>query len=107
MAPDKQSPWRLKYLRDGAYAGTEKIVARQNSRVSRKRKPGKKLTPAEKEYNRALANIRIRAEHAKLMARAFRMMGEGCRNPRKKYTSINDTVCGLANMMRLWELAGA
>ena len=56
--------------------------------VSRKRKPGKKLTPAEKEYNKALSKIRIRVEHAIRQVMVFRVMGDRYRNPRKKYAII-------------------
>ena len=85
----------------------EKIVSERGSRVSRKRKPGKELTPAEKEYNRALAKIRIRVEHAIRRVKVFRVMGDRYRNPRKKYAIINDIVCGLVNLVRLWERAAA
>ena len=101
IAFDRQFLRLLKYLGDSAYVGMEKIVSQQISHVSRKRKPGKKLTPAEKEYNKALAKIRIRVEHAIRRVKVFRVMGDRYRNPRKKYMIINDIVCGLVNMMRL------
>ena len=105
MMPDEQFQRRLEYLGDSAYTGMEKTVSQQITHVSRKRKPGKKLTPAEKEYNKALAKIRIRVEHAIRRVKVFRVMGDRYRNPRKKYMIINDIVCGLVNMMRLWEQA--
>ena len=95
----------IKYIVDSAYTGIDKLVSR--SHVSRKRKPGKKLTPAEKEYNKALAKIRIRVEHAIRTVKVFRVMGDRYRNPRKKYTIINDIVCGLVNMKILWARAAA
>ena len=93
----------IKYIVDSAYTGIDKLVSR--SHVSRKRKPGKKLTPAEKEYNKALAKIRIRVEHAIRTVKVFRVMGDRYRNPRKKYAIINDIVCGLVNMKILWARA--
>ena len=105
IEPDRQCLRHLRYIADGAYAGMERIVSQRGSRVSRKRKPGRELTPAEKEYDRALAKMRIRVEHAMRRAKAFRVMGDRYRNPRKKYALINDIVCGLANMVRLWERA--
>ena len=105
IEPNEQCLRHLKYMADSAYAGMERIVSQRGARVSRKRKPGKELTPAEKEYNRALAKIRIRVEHAIRRVKVFRVMGDRCRNPRKKYASINDIVYGLVNMVRLLERA--
>ena len=102
---DKKCLKLIKFIADSAYAGMDKIVPQHRSHVSRKRKPGKKLTTAEKEYNKALAEIRIRVEHAIRRVKVFRVMGDRYRNPRKKYAIINDIVCGLVNMMRLWERA--
>ena len=107
IEPDRQCLRHLRYIADSAYAGMEKIVSGEGSRVSRKRKPGKELTPAEKEYNRALAKIRIRVEHAIRRVKVFRVIGDRYRNPRKKYTIINDIVCRLVNLVRLWERAAA
>ena len=64
--------------------GNDKIVPQHRSHVSRKRKPGKKLTTAEKEYNKALAEIRIRVEHAIRRVKVFRVMG--VRSTREKNT---------------------
>ena len=58
-----------------------KIVSK--SHVSRKRKPGTKLTPDEKEYDKALSKIRIRVEHAIRRVKVFRAMGDRYHNPRK------------------------
>ena len=83
----------------------EKTVSQQGAYVFRKRKPGKKLTAAENEYDKALAKIRIRVEHAMRRVMAFRMLGDRYRNPWRKYAIIHDIVCGLVNIMRLWERA--
>ena len=56
-------------------------------RAAIKRKPGKKLTPAEKEYNKALAKIRIRVEHAIHRVKVFRVVGDRYRNSRKNMRS--------------------
>ena len=72
MAPDEQFERRLEYLRDSAYTGMEKIVSQQGAHVSRKRKPGKELTTAEREY-KALAKTRIRVEHAMRRVKVFRV----------------------------------
>ena len=88
---------------DSAYAGMQKQYADRDVRVAIKRKPGRKLTPEEKAYNRALSRIRIHVEHAIRRIKIFRVMGDRYRNPRHKYDLINDIVCGLVNMLRLRE----
>ena len=90
-------------LGDSAYAGMQKQYPDRDVRTSIKRKPGRELTPEEKKYNRALSRIRIRVEHAIRRIKTFRVMGDRYRNPRRKYDLINDIVCGLVNMLRLWE----
>ena len=88
---------------DGAYTGMQKQYPDRDVRVAVKRKPGRELTPEEKAYNRALSRIRILVEHAIRRIKIFRVMGDRYRNPRRKYDLINDIVCGLVNMLRLWE----
>ena len=88
---------------DSAYAGMQKQCPDRDVRVAVKRKPGRELTPEEKAYNRALSRLRIRVEHAIRRIKTFRVMGDRYRNPRRKYDLINDIVCGLVNMLRLWE----
>ena len=90
-------------IRDSAYAGMQKQYPNRDVRVAVKRKPGRELTPEEKAYNKALSRIRIRVEHAIRRIKIFRVMGDRYRNPRHKYGLINDIVCGLVNMLRLWE----
>ena len=102
MAPDERLQRSLECPGDSAHTGMEKTVSQQISHVSRKRKPGKNLTAAEK-YNKAPAKVRILVERAMRRAKVFGVMGDRRRNPRKKYAGINDMVCGLASMMRLWE----
>ena len=80
-ALDKKLLEYIRYIADSTYTGMDSIVSK--SHVARKRKPGKKLTPAEKEYNKALSKIRIRVEHAIRRVKVFRVMGDRYRNPRK------------------------
>ena len=60
-----------------------------------KRKPGKRLSDAEKAFNRLHSRIRVYVEHAIRRVKTWRIMGDRCRNPLKKYDRINDIVCGL------------
>ena len=88
-------------IADSAYTGMGAQYPDRDSRVARKRKPGKGLTREEKECNRALSRVRIRVEHAIRRVKVFRIMGDRYRNPRYKYAIIRDIVCGLANMKLL------
>lgn len=55
-----------------AYAGMQKQYPDRDVRVAIKRKPGRKLMPEEKAYNRELLWIRIRAEHTIRRVKIFR-----------------------------------
>ena len=70
-----------------------------------RRKVGKKLSTAEKEFSRLLSKIRVYVEHAIRRVKTWRIMGGMYRNPLKKYDRINGVVCGLVNQRLLW-LAG-
>ena len=70
-------------------------------------KLGKKLSPEEMEINRLQSSIRIRVENAIRRIKTHRIMGDRYRNPLKKYDSINDIVCGLANQRVPWRVAQA
>ena len=72
-----------------------------------KRKPGKKLSPGEKEYNKTQSKIRVYVENAIRRVKTFRIMGDVYRNPIKKYDRINDIICGLVNQRLLLEAASA
>ena len=70
-------------------------------------KPGKKLTPEEREINRLQSKIRVRVENAIRRVKTHRIMGDRYRNPLKKYDCTNDIVCGLVNQRVLWRTAQA
>ena len=70
-------------------------------------KPGKKLSPEEREINRLQSRIRAYVENAIRRVKTHRIMGDRYRNPLKKYGRINDTVCGLINQRVLWRAAQA
>ena len=72
-----------------------------------KRKPGKKLSPKEKEYNKTQSKIRAYVEDAIRRVKTFRIMGDVYRNLLKKYDRINDITCGLVNQRLLLEAASA
>ena len=50
-----------------------------------RRKPGKKLSPEEREINRLQSKIRVRVENAIRRVKTYRIMGGRYRNTLKKY----------------------
>ncbi|MBM3129772.1 MAG: transposase [Chloroflexi bacterium] len=64
-----------------------------------KKKPrGKELTPAEKEDNRLISQIRIRVEHAIGGVKRYRMVKDKIRNWVKNFRDkVMETCCGLHN----------
>ena len=70
-------------------------------------KPGKELSPEEREINRLQSRIRVYVENAIRRVKTHRIMGDRYRNPLKKYDSINDIVCGLVNRRVLWRVTQA
>ena len=67
-----------------------------------KKKPGKKLTDAEKAPNKTHSRIRVYVEHAIRKVKTWPITRYRCRNPLKKYDRINDVVCWLINQRLLW-----
>ena len=67
-----------------------------------RRKPGKKPSALEKEFNRLHPKIRVYAERAIHRVKTWRIVGGVYRSPLKKYDRISDVVCGLANQRLLW-----
>ena len=67
-----------------------------------RRKPGKKPSALEKEFNRLHSKIRVYTEHTTHRVETWRIMGGAYRNPLKKYDRINDAVRGLVNQRLLW-----
>ena len=83
-----------------------KAVPGLGSTTPIKRKPGKDLTPNQREYNRAHSRIRIRVENAIRRIKTFRIMKDRYRNRLGRYDRINDTVCGVVNQTILMKRAG-
>ena len=72
-----------------------------------RRKPGKELSPEEREINRLQSKVRVYVENAIRRVKTHRIMGDRYRNPLKKYDRINDIVCGLVNQRLLLMAAQA
>ena len=96
----------LRHYGDTAYIAMRKVVPGLDSTTPIKRKPGKDLTPNQREYNRAHSRIRIRVENAIRRIKTFRIMNDRYRNRLGRYDRINDIVCGVVNQTILMKRAG-
>ena len=67
-----------------------------------RKKPGKKITDAEKASNKAYSRIRVCVGHAIRKVKTWPITEDRYRNPLKKYDRINDVVCGLVSQRLLW-----
>lgn len=103
---DKPGRDYLRHYGDTAYRGMDKVVEGIDARISVTRKPGKDLTPDQREYNKAHSRIRIRVENAIRRIKIFRIAKEKYRNKRNKYDLIMDVVCGVVNQTILLKSAG-
>ena len=97
----------LRSYGDRGYQGAQKVDPDVEVVLPIRCKPGKKLTPEEREINRLQSRIRVRVENAIRRVKTHRIMGDRCRNPLKKYDRTNDIVCGLVNQRVLWRVAQA
>ena len=88
---------RVRVYVDRGYPGAQKMYEAVEVLAPIKKKPGKKLTDAEKASNKVHSQIRVYVEHAIRKVKTWRIMGDRYRNPLKKYDRINDVVCGLVN----------
>lgn len=76
---------------DTAYIGT-------SVKTPHKKPKGKKLTPEQKHYNKALSSRRVVAEHAIGRMKRYQILAQRFRNPRKSHTLILKNIAGLANL---------
>lgn len=76
---------------DTAYIGT-------SVKTPHKKPKGKKLTPEQKQYNKALSSRRVVAEHAIGRMKRYQILAQRFRNPRKSHTLILKNIAGLANL---------
>ena len=97
----------LRNYGDRGYQGAQKVDPDVEVVLPIRCKPGKKLSPEEREINRLQSKIRVRVENAIRRVKTHRIMGDRYRNPLKKYDRTNDIVCGLVNRRVLWRAAQA
>ena len=97
----------LRSYGDRGYQGAQKVDPDVEVVLPIRCRPGKKLSPEEREINRLQSRIRVRVENAIRRIKTHRIMGDRYRNPLKKYDRINDIVCGLVNQRVPWRAAQA
>ncbi len=103
----QQKSTKLRHYMDRGYQGAQSVDAGTDVILPIKKKPGGKLTDAEKEYNITHSKIRVYVENTIRRVKTYRIMGDRYRNPLKKYDLANSIVCGLVNDRALARIAAA
>ena len=85
----------LKYA-DSGYQGIQKRLA--NSKIPYKGSKKNPLTPEQKAYNRALAQIRVKIEHVNRRCKIFRIVKDTYRGKHKHYGKTWTLVAMLVNL---------
>lgn len=81
---------------DLGFLGIDKI--HKSSELPYKETKTKKLTPEEKEYNTALARIRIKVENVFREIKIFRILSHKYRNKLKRYNLKFNIIAGIVNL---------
>ena len=81
----KKGKTKVRVYTDRGYPGAQKMYEEVEVMEPIRRKPGKKLSALEKEFNRLHSKIRVYVEHAIRRVKTWRIMGGVYRNPLKKY----------------------
>jgi hypothetical protein len=84
-----------------AEAGVEKQVPRVTAYTPFKKPKGQELTEQQKEFNRALASIRIRVEHCIGWIKNWAILATRFRCSHSIYGLVMQTICGLVNQQTL------
>lgn len=82
-------------LVDRGYQGIAKF--HPESYLPHKKKRGQRLTPEQRQFNRRLAQIRVKVEHVNRKLKIFRILSERYRNRRKRFGLRFNLIAGLIN----------
>ena len=77
----KKGKTMVRAYMDRGYPGAQKMYKEVEVLAPIRRKPGKKLSALEKEFNRLYSKIRVYVEHAIYRVKTWRIMG-GCTGTR-------------------------
>ena len=97
VPPQQQQEHKAASLHGPWILGSTVSGCRHGHHLSIKKKPGGKLTDAQKEYNITHSKIHVYVENTIRRVKTYRIMGDRYRNPLKKYDLANSIVCGLVN----------
>jgi hypothetical protein len=85
----------LKVIADKGYQGIKKI--HQLSETPVKKAKGKKLTKAQKKYNRDLNRLRITVEHVNRRLKIFKILDYRYRNRHRRFGLRSNLIAGIYN----------
>jgi len=86
----------IKFFADSGYQGIQNDYI--YAEIPFKKSKNYKLTKDDKEYNTALAKIRVVVEHVFAFLKSFRILRDRFRNKLFKYTLYFRVLCGIYNM---------
>ena len=81
----------------------EKDFPEQTSVLPYKKKKGKKLTVAQREWSKMQSKIRIKVEHVIAQIKQFRINRDVLGNKLCRYDVISEIVCGIVNFKTKWK----
>ena len=87
---------RSRCYADSGYQGIQEL--HPNAEIPYKKSKNKPLTEEEKEYNTALARIRVPVEHAIGKMKRFRILSDKYRKKRKRYDEKVKIIAGITNL---------
>ncbi len=85
----------LKVIADKGYQGIAKLHDLSETPIKKSKK--KKLTKAQKKYNRELNRLRIAVEHVNRRLKIFKILSYPYRNRRKRFGLRSNLIAGLYN----------
>ncbi len=89
-----------------AETGEQKQVPRLIVKIPFKKPPGGELNEAQKAYNRAIGQVRVRVEHCIGWVKNWAIIATRFRCAHSIYTEVMQVVCGLVNLQtERWQAA--
>lgn len=84
------------WLADSGYQGLQKLHT--CTELPHKRRRGRELEPHQKQYNRALAKLRLSIEHVNAKLKVFRILSERYRCRRRRFGLRFNLIAGIYNL---------
>lgn len=93
---EQPPPKRVHLYADSGYQGLDKI--HKHVEIPYKKPKNGTLTDEEKEYNHALAKVRVKIENVLAQLKVFRILSDRYRNKRRRYEDKFLIISGIVNL---------